>query len=1210
MIYQFNATYVSSFVFTSPEPYTFAQVYTSGWGYRSMVSYTVDGVPQTSSPFDGYYYSSGSHTRLPNPGTTWLGNAWVNGTATGTMTGTVSGILGQPLTGTMTSTGTLHDGGTYNYFGPVTLYPDGHLEFYYEGTRANAAGQPLGTTVNGVATMYPGTYFKQTSGGSYREVSDAPYSVLVVKNTAPAVGGSPYLTGTQSQGFAAGAAFKAGFHFENYKTRLTPYELPAGAGAGLVYGDQYTYDGTLSSVVNEGVIGAPVNGVQSGAMTATFSGTNAQGQSFSAVLGGPVLYYSGSQVLYGELYGGELLGDGRRVNKYGQWIQTFDPNAYPFTQRYLGSISTEARPLGFTSTALSSVGWGHRDSVSPTYYSGSMAGTISGGSPDSFNEAGNVQTYIMLAGVTDAATGAATGTAFPMGFVDTGSSMPHFGRMFSNAYTPGSISLDVSGNSTITLNNINIMEPAGTQTPITFSSTLTTRPGQYFNIYAQGNMVVDPENGTYDSRLVSGGPLTVNRVTGPVGNFSPYFSYIIRTRGEIPGDFSAFESGDHAFFIRGVLSDDGGGSMSGAMDIKSINLSGWSMKRYAGSANLYPGGELVGDIIGINRAVFADGSSGRAQQTGTWIMAATNVGTYNFSQTFNGAIYVQNSGEFANFTGTGWGQRTGVYAGYFSADINGYASLLTNSLINPINYYTFTSTMSGSVSGRLGHTLLGSMTWTGTLSTGESFNYFGPVSITADGQLKFYYEGTVLQGETLMANGGGRLLQTPGTYFTQTTTAPASFAQTSYAPYNDSITYTTAEATVNRSSGPGAGTYRGSFINLHTTETVGLWGNPAGNGQPSQSNGTLALTTEGVMSPKGSIWTGAQTTTVSVTGGGTVVTGGPVFYYPSTGVTVAQNMGSSLGEQYQGLWVQVPQGSSLTTFTQTYFATGSMTPNPADPLQGTLSLGGWGFRNGVVPGYYYGTSSAAITKWWGEGLAPWDAEIAQLAMAGYVGPADGSGNHSGSVWATGDATDGVRLNAWPTGGSASINLSGAATFNFNVHFHTGGDEGSGQFSLSSTPGTFFYQKTDTVTETTSSTSPFRVQNLSASATGSGTFPGMSNFEATLSGTNTAEVDNTFPSGTQVSTGHTYYSRGVITSANVGALDLTRVSNVGDLARLRAQITLNATTNELQGRLIGLNRVNRVSAVQRFDYLQRLAAPLAGASTSGQATNPLLLRLKR
>jgi hypothetical protein len=977
-------------------------------------------------------------------------------------------------------------------------------------------------------------------------------------------------------------------------------------------------------VVNEGVLGPAVGGVRPGAMTTTFSGAYSGGKAFTYTLTGPVEYYNSLNALYGELYGGQVMADGRLINQYGQWIQSFDPGLYPFTQRYLGAISSEARPLGFNSTALSSVGWGFRDSVSPSYYSGSMTGTVSGGDPESWSEAGSARTYMMFAGLTNAASGAATGTAFPMGFLVTNNSMPHFGRMFSASYSPGAISLDAGGNSTITLNNVNLWDPEIHETPLTFSSTLTTRPGQFYYIYATGNMSVNPVIRTFDSRLVSGGPLTILNSTGPIENFSPYFDYVMRAGMDVPGDFSGFESGDHAFVVRGVLSDDGDGYMSGAMDIKSVNLSNWAVTRYLGSANRYPGGELVGNLIGVNRAVFPGAPSTQADQTGTWMMTSTSVTPQNFTQTFNGAFYVTSEypSGFASVTGTGWGQREGVLPGYFSADISGFVALLAGSFDNSVNYYTFTSTMSGSVSGRPGNTWVGSMSWTGALSTGESFNYFGPVTITADGQLQFYYEGQVRDSsETLVANAGGKLIQTPGTYFTQTTTAPVNYAQTSYAPYNDSITYSTAEATVNRSSGPGAGAYRGSFINLHTTKAVGLWGEPSGDGAPSTGSGTLTLTTQGVMSQSGSIYTGSQTTIATI-GESETISGGPVFYYPSNGVTVAQNMGSRTFyhddlpqvEQWQGLWIQVPQASGLSTFTQTYFANGSHTPIGPDNTSATSALSGWGFRNLVVPGYYYGTSSGT-TSLWGGTIDPFDAEMVQMAMAGYVGPPNASGDRSGSVWISGDATENTRLNAWPTGGSAIINNSGAATFNFSSHFLSPDTQGQFQGAMTATPGTFFYQKTDSVTESTSSASPYRVQNLAASATGAGTFPGMNNFTATLSGTNTAEQDGVFPSEPQVSFNHTYYSRGVITSGNVGSMDLTRVSNVGDLARLRAQINLDTSTNTLSGRLVGLNPVGtggdtKVPAVQRFDYLQQLASPVSASSATSLSTSPTTSRLRR
>ena len=50
--------------------------------------------------------------------------------------------------------------------------------------------------------------------------------------------------------------------------------------------------------------------------------------------------------------------------------------------------------------------------------------------------------------------------------------------------------------------------------------------------------------------------------------------------------------------------------------------------------------------------------------------------------------------------------------------------------------------MSGSVSGTLGHTLNGNMTFIGSLLNGTSFSYSGPVSIDNGGSTVFNYTGT------------------------------------------------------------------------------------------------------------------------------------------------------------------------------------------------------------------------------------------------------------------------------------------------------------------------------------------------------------------------------------------------------------------------------------------------------------------------------------
>jgi hypothetical protein len=99
--------------------------------------------------------------------------------------------------------------------------------------------------------------------------------------------------------------------------------------------------------------------------------------------------------------------------------------------------------------------------------------------------------------------------------------------------------------------------------------------------------------------------------------------------------------------------------------------------------------------------------------------------------------------------------------------------------------------MSGSVSGKLGQTLSGSMTFIGSLLNGTSFSYAGPVSIDNSGGTVFNYTGTWAgfpSGTSSLSSGtaSGTINQWPGYYFKQTMgTSAANYTLASPPLWND-----------------------------------------------------------------------------------------------------------------------------------------------------------------------------------------------------------------------------------------------------------------------------------------------------------------------------------------------------------------------------------------------------------------------------------------
>ena len=167
--------------------------------------------------------------------------------------------------------------------------------------------------------------------------------------------------------------------------------------------------------------------------------------------------------------------------------------------------------------------------------------------------------------------------------------------------------------------------------------------------------------------------------------------------------------------------------------------------------------------------------------------------TYNFQETYNGALMVGNS-SLNSANGFGWGQRsfngtgsttgTSIYNSYFASWDNGTWTATSGSLPG---YYGSslapgsgtapgTAMITGSMSGILGKTLSGSMTFVGSLLNGASFSYSGPATMDSSGYITFNYQNGGGYTSAWVYPGGasgtatGTMNQSPGYYFTQTMT--------------------------------------------------------------------------------------------------------------------------------------------------------------------------------------------------------------------------------------------------------------------------------------------------------------------------------------------------------------------------------------------------------------------------------------------------------
>ena len=192
---------------------------------------------------------------------------------------------------------------------------------------------------------------------------------------------------------------------------------------------------------------------------------------------------------------------------------------------------------------------------------------------------------------------------------------------------------------------------------------------------------------------------------------------------------------------------------------------------------------------------------------------------------------------------------------YISQSLSTYAAAPGQTL-QP-NWVISTGTLAGTFTGSAGGTLTGKVFFSGTTSTGSSFNYQGPATLTADGKLLLYYYGsfTTSGGSSTMGSSSGQMYQLPGTYFTQT--ASGSYLQSSTSASLGSgntlfinnmqdaapLTGSRTEYTYN----PSTGSYTTSSSSLTASfagsQTVFGTTNP----YPSGGSGTVSSTMTGVV---------------------------------------------------------------------------------------------------------------------------------------------------------------------------------------------------------------------------------------------------------------------------------------------------------------------------------------------------------------------------
>jgi hypothetical protein len=375
--------------------------------------------------------------------------------------------------------------------------------------------------------------------------------------------------------------------------------------------------------------------------------------------------------------------------------------------------------------------------------------------------------------------------------------------------------------------------------------------------------------------------------------------------------------------------------------------------------------------------------------------------TFNFTQQYYGAFMTLSDSPYNQSTllGYSWGQRTGVYDGYFYAVNEGtrtspggqtdfYQSLSTG---------TNTATSTGTVTGFLGQTLTGTMTWTSTIGS-NTISRTGAVTILPTGELIYNWTDTVT-GPGGVQTGTGTLTQTPGTYFTSNVNGQ----QTTTANLAGNQATTTNDGVLSGSRVMNGIT--SSIIAGHSVTSTALNANTFTSDEVPR---TVNINSKGVLGAPDAngVRVGVMTSTVT-TSDGTSYNGGPVRDVPASGANPAATLATVIADPPAGtsaptlgIGAQTTNLSALIV-TNTYEGSGTMDSSPPYTT-GTFSSTGWG--KGRVSGIgvsetgaYTGTMDATVTQTGGGTFTPGPEVIQHTSAAvvapgsDYHGPAQGIG---------------------------------------------------------------------------------------------------------------------------------------------------------------------------------------------------------------------------
>jgi len=323
----------------------------------------------------------------------------------------------------------------------------------------------------------------------------------------------------------------------------------------------------------------------------------------------------------------------------------------------------------------------------------------------------------------------------------------------------------------------------------------------------------------------------------------------------------------------------------------------------------------------------------------------TPTSTFTFTQQYYSAWVQMASSPYdqAAVAGYSWGQRTGVYDGYFYASTSGTRTATEGTPYSPLTTGTSIGSATGTVSGIAGQTLTGPMTYTGTTSTGANITRTGTVTLLPSGQLTYNWTDTTTVDGVTAATGSGTTSQTPGTLFTQSVSG--SYTSTANLAGNQAVSTNSGELT-------GTQTMAGTTTPTPIKAGFSVTDTKPNAGSVTSDSGSIEINSQGVLGApdangvRTGVMTGTATTNTSST------FGGPVTEVPATESTPQAMVGQVISADPN------PQKTSIGVYAQTtdtgaeivtQTSQGSYTGSPTSPTTSTISHVGWGTSTTTGP---------------------------------------------------------------------------------------------------------------------------------------------------------------------------------------------------------------------------------------------------------------------